>query len=258
MMDSSEAFAVRSELLVAGPKSDAKRRSPQRGSEQPGVGEQSGLRYAGPYVPELTLQRKRHLALKRVLDVAVAAIAGVALSPLLLAIWIAVIATSPGAALFRQERTGLGGRKFVLLKFRTMYVDRGDHSGVAQTRVGDERVTPFGRWLRRTNLDELPQLWNVLGGEMSLVGPRPHVEGMKAAGVDYRDLVSYYDLRLVMPPGLSGWAQANGLRGPTEDADEAWARIDHDLAYIQNFSVWLDIRIIVLTAVRECFGGTGL
>jgi lipopolysaccharide/colanic/teichoic acid biosynthesis glycosyltransferase len=119
-------------------------------------------------------------------------------------------------------------------------------------------VTPVGRFLRRTSLDELPQLVNVIVGDMSLVGPRPHVEGMLAAGVDYAELVPYYNLRHVMRPGLSGWAQANGLRGPTDSAEAARARIDHDVAYIQNFSIWLDLKIIWLTLVKEFVTGSGV
>jgi lipopolysaccharide/colanic/teichoic acid biosynthesis glycosyltransferase len=118
-------------------------------------------------------------------------------------------------------------------------------------------VTAVGRFIRRTSIDELPQLINVLRGEMSLVGPRPHVAGMKAAGMPYRTLVPYYDARLAMPPGLTGWAQANGYRGMTTDAASAIARVDHDIAYVQNFSVWMDIKIIGKTIVGEFMTGSG-
>jgi lipopolysaccharide/colanic/teichoic acid biosynthesis glycosyltransferase len=145
-----------------------------------------------------------------------------------------------------------------MLKFRTMFVDAGDASGIVQTTANDSRVTPLGRFLRAKSIDELPQLFNVLVGDMSIVGPRPHVEGMLAGGRPYEELVPYYRLRHHMRPGLSGWAQANGLRGPTTDAAVAKARIDHDLAYIQNFSLMLDAEIIVLTIKREFFTGTGV
>jgi lipopolysaccharide/colanic/teichoic acid biosynthesis glycosyltransferase len=145
-----------------------------------------------------------------------------------------------------------------MLKFRTMYDDHADPTGQAQTRPDDERITPVGRLLRRTSIDELPQLINVITGDMSLVGPRPHVAGMLAAGIDYAELVPYYNLRHTMRPGLSGWAQANGLRGPTDSAEIARARIDHDIAYIQNFSIWLDLKIIWLTLVKEFVTGSGV
>jgi polysaccharide biosynthesis protein PslA len=155
-------------------------------------------------------------------------------------------------------RPGLYGRPFEMLKFRTMYADAGDATGVKQTTANDSRVTPLGKFLRNKSIDELPQLINVLKGDMSLIGPRPHVANMLAGDVLYEELVPYYHHRYEMKPGLSGWAQANGLRGPTVDAALAKARIDHDLAYIQNFSLWLDIRIIVMTIRSEFFTGSGL
>jgi lipopolysaccharide/colanic/teichoic acid biosynthesis glycosyltransferase len=235
---------------------------PRRADEGGNGGDQSGLPYrwsgTAPLVPEWTPSRRRALALKRVLDVVLASAALLALSPLLLAIWVAVRLSSPGPALFRQVRAGRDGAPFTLLKFRTMFLDRTDHTGIAQTVKGDDRVTPVGALLRRTSLDELPQLWNVLRGEMSLIGPRAHVFGMRAGGMEYDRLVPYYALRQTVPPGISGWAQVNRLRGPTDDAVRARARIDHDIAYIQNFSVWLDVRIIWLTLWREFFAGTGV
>ncbi len=211
-----------------------------------------------PLLPASTPALRRRLAAKRAFDVLFAASALVALAPVLLAVALAIRLTSAGPALFRQRREGTDGQPIEIFKFRSMFVDRGDAAGVAQTRRDDPRVTPVGRFIRRTSLDELPQLLNILRGEMSVVGPRPHPYGMRAGGTTYRRLVPYYGLRhRVVKPGLTGWAQVNGLRGPTDDPSLARARIDHDLAYIQGFSLRLDIRIVWLTVVREFLGGTG-
>jgi lipopolysaccharide/colanic/teichoic acid biosynthesis glycosyltransferase len=146
---------------------------------------------------------------------------------------------------------------FDILKFRTMYVDRGDTTGVKQTVDGDARVTPLGRFMRQRSLDELPQLLNVLFGTMSLVGPRPHVAGQLAAGRPCAEVIHYYELRHAMKPGLTGWAQVNGYRGPTDTITKAQARVDHDLAYIQNFTVLLDLKIIWRTFWKEVVTGSG-
>lgn len=198
------------------------------------------------------------LAVKRVADIVISAAALVLLSPFFLAIIVAIRLTSPGPAFFKQSRTGLGGRPFAMLKFRTMRFDESDASGVKQTQPNDGRVTRLGRVLRRSSVDELPQLFNVLAGQMSIVGPRPHVAGMQSGGMAYDKLVPYYDQRTLVLPGLTGWAQANGYRGPTTDADLARARINHDIAYIQNYSLWLDVRTILLTIRSEFLGGTGV
>ena len=142
-------------------------------------------------------------------------------------------------------------------KFRPFYTDKADHSGVEQTIPRDPRVTPLGRLLRRTNIDELPQFWNVLVGEMSLVGPRPHPIGMRAAGVRYEDLVLAYPLRTLVKPGITGLAQLRGFRGPTIDANSARMRVFCDLVYIENFSILSDFKIMFLTLLRELSGGTG-
>ncbi|WP_245895048.1 sugar transferase [Devosia submarina] len=194
---------------------------------------------------------------KRLFDILVSGIAIIALMPLLILVALAIRLESKGPVLFVQQREGKAGMLFRALKFRSMRQDDCDLSGVQQTIVGDSRVTKVGSFIRRTSIDELPQLFNVLLGDMSLVGPRPHVRGMMAGGRDYRALVPYYDLRLAVTPGLTGWAQANGLRGPTTDATLARKRVDYDLDYIENFSLWLDLKIIWLTLKRELAGGSG-
>jgi lipopolysaccharide/colanic/teichoic acid biosynthesis glycosyltransferase len=194
---------------------------------------------------------------KRAVDLGVAGLALVGLSPLLGLVALAVVLESPGPVLFRQMREGLGGRLFPAYKFRSMCTAEGDATGLAFTVVCDKRITRVGRFLRRTSIDELPQLANVLLGHMSLVGPRPHVPGMLAGGSVYRDFVPYYDDRLTMLPGITGWAQANGYRGDVSDPARAQMRVDHDIAYIQNFSLWLDVRIILMTLRREFLNGSG-
>lgn len=221
---------------------------------------QSGLPMAAPVADDfpsfVSIRHSRHLAAKRVLDIVASGLGLVALLPLFLIVALMIKITSNGPVFFRQEREGLGGKSFVALKFRSMSVEKGDTTGVAQTVKHDPRVTSVGRVLRRTSIDELPQLINVLVGDMSLVGPRPHVFNMRAGGMLYKHLVPYYDVRLKMLPGLTGWAQANGLRGSTEKADVARARIDHDIAYVQNFSIWLDLKIILRTIRHEFIGGS--
>lgn len=197
------------------------------------------------------------LCLKRVMDFSIALGALLVLLPLLGFVALAIKATSSGPVFFRQWREGRNGTTFEILKFRTMDSSKGDRTGIAQTTAGDERVTRLGAFLRKTSMDELPQLLNVLIGDMSLVGPRPHVAGMLAAGKPYEEVVSYYHWRRCMRPGLTGWAQANGLRGPTTDARRAIARIEHDVAYIQNYSLLLDIQIILATIKREFLSGSG-
>ncbi|MBN9309606.1 MAG: sugar transferase [Devosia sp.] len=196
-------------------------------------------------------------AVKRGLDIVMAASALVMLSPLLGALALGVKLSSPGPVLFKQWRHARGGRKFTIYKFRTIRLEAEDATGVRQVQANDPGVTRLGAFMRAKSLDELPQLINVLLGDMSLIGPRPHAIGMKAAGVPYEALVPYYHLRHAVRPGLSGWAQVNGFRGPTVDAEAARRRIEHDLAYIQNQSTWLDAKIIALTLTREFLTGSG-
>jgi lipopolysaccharide/colanic/teichoic acid biosynthesis glycosyltransferase len=197
------------------------------------------------------------LVAKRAFDIAFSVLALAFLLPLLVFVAIAVRMESAGPAFFRQKREGVGGSTFYAYKFRSMRTEVEDASGVAQTVRGDQRVTRLGAFLRKTSIDELPQLYNVLRGEMSIVGPRPHVPNMLAGNGTYRELVPYYDSRLVIRPGITGWAQANGLRGDASDPAVARARIDHDLAYIQNYSFWLDLKIVWLTVRYEFLGGSG-
>jgi lipopolysaccharide/colanic/teichoic acid biosynthesis glycosyltransferase len=180
------------------------------------------------------------------------------LGPLLAVAAAAIRLTSRGPILFSQYRLGLDGATFRIYKFRTFEVDECDPSGRSQTVANDPRVMPIGRFLRRTSIDELPQLLNVLKGDMSIVGPRPHVAGQYAAGMAYDELVPYYFRRNAVRPGITGWAQVNGFRGPTTDEAMARGRVDHDIAYIQNFSIALDLWIIVLTIWREFVTGRGV
>lgn len=202
------------------------------------------------------LQRGQ-FALKRTMDIAGASIALVALAPVLLTVAAHVKLDSRGPVLFSQVRWGMNGRKIRVYKFRSMRTDMCDATGVAQTVKDDPRITRIGAILRRTNIDELPQLINVLKGDMSLVGPRCHAIGMLAAGRLYEELVPHYHLRHRMRPGITGLAQMRGLRGPTDRSDKARARIVSDLYYVENFSVWLDVRIMVGTVISELRGGKG-
>ena len=198
------------------------------------------------------------LAIKRVIDVVGAFFGLLVLSPVFLLIAVLVKLESKGPVFFRQLRTGLNEIPFEILKFRSMHTDLCDTSGVRQTIDNDPRITPLGRILRKTNLDEMPQLWNVLIGDMSLVGPRPHVPDMLAAGRNYAELVQGYEYRHLMRPGLTGLAQARGLRGPTAHRWLAIRRIVCDVEYVRQFSLLLDIKIIVRTVINELKGGTGL
>lgn len=207
-----------------------------------------------PVLPDAT---RANAIDKRLFDLVVASLALIALAPALLCLALAIKLSSPGPVLFRQRRVGRGGVPFTIYKFRTMLEEAADPTGVRQVDADDPGITPIGRLMRAKSLDELPQLLNVLRGEMSLIGPRPHAVGMEACGVPYEVLVPYYHLRHAVRPGLSGWAQANGLRGPTLDERRARSRVDHDLAYIQNRSLLLDLKVIALTIKQEFLTGSG-
>jgi Undecaprenyl-phosphate glucose phosphotransferase len=166
------------------------------------------------------------------------------LSPLMLLLAVLIRTTSNGPVLFRQERHGLGGESIEILKFRSMVVHQEPHGQVTQATRTDRRFTKVGRFMRATSLDEIPQLFNVLKGEMSLVGPRPHAIEHNHL---YKSQIPRYMLRHKVKPGLTGWAQVNGFRGQTETPEKMENRIEHDLWYIQNWSLWLDIKILLLT-----------
>jgi len=180
---------------------------------------------------------------KRAFDLTIACLLTIFLSPLLVSLAALVVCTSSGPALFRQRRTGLNGRVFTIYKFRSMRVME-DDDAVTQARQNDERVTPAGRFLRRSSLDELPQLLNVIKGEMSMVGPRPHAVAHDA---QFSELVPCYRERFRARPGLTGLAQIAGLRGSISGADGMKERVAQDITYIANWSIWLDVKIIFAT-----------
>jgi len=173
----------------------------------------------------------------------------VLLAPLLMLTALAVKLSSHGPALFKQQRYGFNDQLIEIWKFRTMYHHLADPNADKLATKDDARVTPVGRFLRRMSLDELPQLFNVLRGEMSLVGPRPHAMAAKAGGQLYDDVVDRYAARHRVKPGITGWAQVNGWRGETDTFDKIQKRVEHDLYYIDNWSVWLDFRIIAKTVM---------
>lgn len=183
---------------------------------------------------------------KGLVDRVGAAVLLLLLSPVFAAIACAIRLDSPGPVLFRQWRYGCGRRPFLTLKFRSMYVDRCDAADapIRQATRADPRVTRVGRFLRRTSLDELPQLVNVLRGEMSLVGPRPHPIHMDDG---YAEQIAPYLARHRVKPGMTGWAQVNGCRGETPVLEAMRCRIEHDLYYVRNWSLWLDLWILLLT-----------
>ena len=181
--------------------------------------------------------------IKNVSDFILALLILLILSPIMLGIALAVVLTSPGPAIFRQRRYGLNGEEITVYKFRSMTA-RDDGPTVVQAQKNDPRVTRIGAFLRRTSLDELPQFFNVLQGRMSIVGPRPHAVAHNEL---YRKLIKGYMLRHKVRPGITGWAQVNGMRGETEVLEKMQGRIDHDLYYLQNWSIWLDLWIIMRT-----------
>jgi putative colanic acid biosysnthesis UDP-glucose lipid carrier transferase len=174
-----------------------------------------------------------------------------AISPILLAISVAVRLSSPGPIFFRQRRKGMNGEVFSIYKFRTMYQGSDKPGTIVQARKGDTRVTRIGRILRSTSLDELPQFLNVLKGEMSVVGPRPHAVEHDE---HYKDLVEHYIFRYRIKPGITGWAQVNGHRGETVQIEKMEARVKFDLYYIQNWTFWMDVKIIALTILKGFVG----
>jgi putative colanic acid biosynthesis UDP-glucose lipid carrier transferase len=182
---------------------------------------------------------------KRLTDIVVASITLALAAPLMILISILVKLSSRGPAIFKQRRYGLDGREIIVYKFRSMTVTE-DSGPIRQATKDDVRITPIGGFLRRTSLDELPQLINVLQGRMSLVGPRPHAVAHNTA---YEQLIASYAFCYHVKPGITGWAQVNGFRGETPTVDLMEERVKMDLWYINNWSIWLDLRIFVQTAI---------
>ena len=190
-------------------------------------------------------------AKKSAFDIAVGSLILVILSPLLALIALAIRLDSPGPVVFRQPRLGFNNRLFTCYKFRTMHHGMTDLLGDRQATRDDSRITRLGKWLRALSLDELPQLLNVLKGNMSLVGPRPHPPNTKAEDKLFGDVVAKYAFRHRVKPGITGWAQVNGWRGETKTVEQIENRVACDLAYIENWSIWFDLRIMMLTITRE-------
>jgi Undecaprenyl-phosphate glucose phosphotransferase len=222
-------------------------------AEFPGLGGDAAAVVGLPSGPALLLQRRPltewECLQKRVFDIVLALLLIVMLFPLMAFVTLAVKLTSRGPVLFRQPRIGFNNQMLEILKFRTMYVHCTDLLADEQTKRNDRRVTSIGRWLRRLSLDELPQLFNVLGGSMSMVGPRPHAPNTKAGGRLFADLIAQYALRHRVKPGITGWAQVNGWRGETETVEQIENRVMFDLHYIENWSMLLDIKIVLMTAM---------
>ncbi|WP_372771175.1 undecaprenyl-phosphate glucose phosphotransferase [Pseudoalteromonas sp.] len=187
---------------------------------------------------------------KRTEDIVVGLLILLFISPILIAIALGVKFTSKGPILFKQDRYGLGGEKIRVWKFRSMTVME-NSDVVTQAKKGDVRITEFGAFLRRTSLDELPQFFNVITGQMSIVGPRPHAVSHNE---EYRQKVEFYMLRHKVKPGITGWAQINGWRGETDTLEKMEKRVEHDLFYIKHWSLWFDIKIILLTFFKGFVG----
>ncbi len=197
---------------------------------------------------------ERQLLLKAVEDRLLAAGILLAISPILAGIAIAVKLDSKGPVIFRQKRYGLNNRLIEVYKFRTLHVDNADTNAERLVTRNDSRVTRVGAFLRRTSLDELPQFFNVLRGDMSVVGPRPHAMAAKAGILQYDEIVGDYAARHRVKPGITGWAQVNGWRGETATSEQIEQRVAHDFFYIANWSLLLDLKIVLRT-VTGGFGG---
>ena len=180
-------------------------------------------------------------------DYLLAALILVIVSPVMVAIAAAIKLTSPGPVFFKQRRHGWNGQPIWVYKFRSMAIHHESDFQVSQATRHDARVTPLGSFLRRTSLDELPQFINVLQGRMSVVGPRPHAVEHNEY---YKELVPGYMLRHKVKPGVTGWAQVNGFRGETDTLEKMQKRVEYDLHYIENWSLWLDLKIVVQTLFK--------
>ncbi len=172
----------------------------------------------------------------------------VMVAPLMVFVAIAIKLDSRGPVFFRQYREGFNNQAIKVWKFRSMYTDTCEADGIVQAKRSDPRVTRVGAFIRRTSLDELPQLFNVLGGSMSLVGPRPHAPSTRAGGRLFSEIVATYAARHNVKPGMTGWAQVNGLRGETNTEEDLIRRLRHDLQYVEQWSIWFDFYILFRTA----------
>ncbi len=184
---------------------------------------------------------------KRIEDISLAVLLTFLATPILLITAIAIKLDSRGPIFFRQPREGFNNQQFRIWKFRSMYVGDGQTMAVRQATRNDPRITRVGRFIRATSIDELPQLFNVLSGEMSVVGPRPHAPSTRAGEKYFPDVIQTYAARHKVKPGITGWAQAHGWRGETDTEEKLVNRVNHDLYYIEHWSVWLDIYIILRT-----------
>ena len=220
--------------------------------ESPGREDAALARIAGATLARLSgaPDDRRRLFAKRLQDLMLSSAALIALSPLYALIALAVKLDSPGPVFFRQRRHGFNNEVITVWKFRTMRHAAADPTAAQQVGADDQRITRIGRFLRSHSLDELPQLLNVLGGEMSLVGPRPHAIGMRTGDEESAKLVAEYAWRHRMKPGLTGWAAVNGSRGPLHTAEEVRRRVALDLEYVERHSFWLDVLIMLRTIPR--------
>ncbi|TDL88984.1 exopolysaccharide biosynthesis polyprenyl glycosylphosphotransferase [Meridianimarinicoccus aquatilis] len=194
--------------------------------------------------------RPERRLLKRAFDLSIASLLLVVLAPVLAIVAVLIRLDSPGPVFFRQVRHGFNDRPIRVWKFRSMYHDQADAAAMRVVVRGDPRVTRVGKFLRKSSLDELPQLFNVFGGTLSLVGPRPHAVAAQSSRQEAFDrIVDGYSARHRLPPGITGWAQVNGWRGEVDDPESLRARFAHDLFYIENWSLWFDLAILVRTPI---------
>jgi exopolysaccharide biosynthesis polyprenyl glycosylphosphotransferase len=191
--------------------------------------------------------------IKGIEDRALAVLLLIFVSPLMAAIAIAIKLDSRGPIIFRQRRYGFNNELIEVYKFRSLHPERADADAEKLVTANDDRVTRVGSFLRRSNLDELPQFVNVLKGEMSIVGPRAHAVKAKAAGQLYQEVVAEYFARHRVKPGITGWAQVNGFHGETDTREKIELRVKYDLDYIEKWSIWLDLKIILMTPFTMLF-----
>jgi exopolysaccharide biosynthesis polyprenyl glycosylphosphotransferase len=187
---------------------------------------------------------------KRAFDVFFSVLGIIALSPIMLITAIAIKLDSPGPVLFKQKRHGFNNEEIEVLKFRSMYTDMNDPMAKKVVTKGDPRVTKVGRFIRKASIDELPQFFNALRGDLSLVGPRPHAVYAQTRDKMFNEVVEGYFARHRVKPGVTGWAQISGWRGEIDSDEKIKMRTEYDLYYIENWSLWLDLKILFLTPVR--------